>query len=200
MKELQIAIQYFAVGESGLYYYGYRFYHPTLMRWLNRDPIEEDGGLNLYGFCGNAPVLNYDKNGCAYFSYRSVDIPVLKKFGITINFDWMDNSNVAILHEQLFFEDGGVPANLGYFDDSTVRSDGSGIAYKPSHSKGWNDCIMRKAVAAVRPRPYSLLGDEDKGWVKYNCQDWAEEVRQAYYVIKAGGTYHPWGYIEIRAR
>ena len=27
--------------ETGLYYYGYRFYSPALMRWLNRDPIEE---------------------------------------------------------------------------------------------------------------------------------------------------------------
>lgn len=27
--------------------------HTTLMRWLNRDPIEEDGGINLYTFCGN---------------------------------------------------------------------------------------------------------------------------------------------------
>ncbi len=26
---------------TGLYYYGYRFYVPSLMRWLNRDPIEE---------------------------------------------------------------------------------------------------------------------------------------------------------------
>ena len=34
--------------ETGLYYYGYRFYSPALMRWLNRDPIEEQGGKNLY--------------------------------------------------------------------------------------------------------------------------------------------------------
>ena len=27
--------------ETGLYYYGYRFYSPALMRWLNRDPIED---------------------------------------------------------------------------------------------------------------------------------------------------------------
>ena len=46
--------------ESNLYYYGYRFYHPALMRWLNRDPIEEDGGENLYGFCGNNPISQYD--------------------------------------------------------------------------------------------------------------------------------------------
>ncbi len=36
--------------ETGLYYYGYRFYHPALMRWLTRDPIAEKGGVNLYVF------------------------------------------------------------------------------------------------------------------------------------------------------
>jgi len=30
-------------GNSGLYYYGYRFYDPNLQRWLNRDPIAELG-------------------------------------------------------------------------------------------------------------------------------------------------------------
>jgi hypothetical protein len=35
------------------------------MRWLNRDPIEEDGGLNLYGFCGNNAVYHVDYNGTA---------------------------------------------------------------------------------------------------------------------------------------
>ena len=49
--------------ETGLYYYGYRFYHPDLMRWLNRDPIEEEGGVNLYGFCGNNAINWYDVDG-----------------------------------------------------------------------------------------------------------------------------------------
>ena len=40
--------------ETGLYYYGCRFYSPDLMRWINRDPIEEAGGVNLYAFCGNS--------------------------------------------------------------------------------------------------------------------------------------------------
>ena len=44
--------------ETGLYYYGYRYYHPELGRWISRDPIGEDGGLNLYGFVGNK-VPNY---------------------------------------------------------------------------------------------------------------------------------------------
>jgi len=36
--------------ETGLYYYGHRYYNPSTGRWLSRDPIEEAGGLNLY--CG----------------------------------------------------------------------------------------------------------------------------------------------------
>ena len=46
--------------ETGLYYYGYRFFIPYLMRWLNRDPVAEEGGLNLYSFCLNAPSLSQD--------------------------------------------------------------------------------------------------------------------------------------------
>jgi RHS repeat-associated protein len=41
---------------AGLYYFGRRFYDPILQRWINRDPIEEQGGLNLYGFVGNDAV------------------------------------------------------------------------------------------------------------------------------------------------
>ena len=49
--------------ETGLYYYGYRFYHPTLMRWLNRDPMEESGGVNLYLTCNNNLICSYDLIG-----------------------------------------------------------------------------------------------------------------------------------------
>jgi len=46
--------EYMATGTS--YYYGYRFYHPNLQRWLNRDAIGEGVGINLYSFVGNNPV------------------------------------------------------------------------------------------------------------------------------------------------
>ncbi|MGN0845714.1 MAG: RHS repeat-associated core domain-containing protein, partial [Kiritimatiellia bacterium] len=49
--------------ETGLYYYGYRFYHPVLMRWLNRDPIEEEGGVNLYHFLYNNSFILFDPLG-----------------------------------------------------------------------------------------------------------------------------------------
>ena len=55
------------IPELGLYYYGYRFYSPRTGRWISRDPIQEDGGLNLYGFVGNDPVNAFDYLGMDYF-------------------------------------------------------------------------------------------------------------------------------------
>ena len=49
--------------ETGLVYYGFRYYSPELGRWINRDPIEERGGLNLYGMVGNDAVNLIDKFG-----------------------------------------------------------------------------------------------------------------------------------------
>ena len=58
--------------ETGLYYYGYRFYHPGLMRWLNRDPIGEEGGANLLIFCNNSLMASYDLYGCFAVEYYSL--------------------------------------------------------------------------------------------------------------------------------
>ena len=48
---------------SGTYYYGYRFYDPSLQRWLNSDPIGETGGLNLFCFVRNCAVSQRDPLG-----------------------------------------------------------------------------------------------------------------------------------------
>ena len=48
---------------GGLVYFGYRFYSPGMGRWLNRDPIREIGGLNIYGFVSNNPVSQLDRLG-----------------------------------------------------------------------------------------------------------------------------------------
>ncbi|GAA5484539.1 hypothetical protein Hsar01_03783 [Haloferula sargassicola] len=55
--------------ETGLYYYGYRYYHPYLGRWISRDPIGERGGLNLYGFVGNDGVNRWDYLGLDWAEY-----------------------------------------------------------------------------------------------------------------------------------
>ena len=55
--------------ETGFYYYGYRYYDPVTGRWINRDPIEEEGGFNLYGFVENNGVNRRDIMGLLVDTY-----------------------------------------------------------------------------------------------------------------------------------
>jgi RHS repeat-associated protein len=48
---------------SGLYHYGFRFYDPLTQRWLNRDPLGEWGGINLYRFADNDAANRVDPLG-----------------------------------------------------------------------------------------------------------------------------------------
>ncbi len=49
--------------ETDLVYYGYRYYSPSMGRWISRDPIEEEGGNNLHGFAQNDSVGRFDITG-----------------------------------------------------------------------------------------------------------------------------------------
>jgi len=54
---------YYAHGPSGLNLTVYRAYSPMLGRWINRDPVEEDGGVNLFEYCQNMPTRLTDPRG-----------------------------------------------------------------------------------------------------------------------------------------
>jgi RHS repeat-associated protein len=55
--------------ETGLIYYGYRYYSPELGRWVNRDPIGERGGFNLYVFVLNNSLAIVDPFGLKSSTY-----------------------------------------------------------------------------------------------------------------------------------
>ena len=57
--------------ETGLNYYGYRYLAVNQGRWLNRDPIGEAGGLNLYQFVRNSATRYLDPFGLKKAVYVS---------------------------------------------------------------------------------------------------------------------------------
>ena len=57
LNPLQFSTKYTDT-ETGLLYYGYRYYNSATGRWFSRDPIGERGGLNVYACICN-DTLNY---------------------------------------------------------------------------------------------------------------------------------------------
>ena len=49
--------------ESELYYVRNRTYSPALGRWIQRDPIGDAGGVNLYEYVGGRAILKKDPSG-----------------------------------------------------------------------------------------------------------------------------------------
>ena len=92
-------------------YYGYRYYDPLTGRWPSRDPIEERGGVNLYGFINNSPVAHIDVLGRDFFGDNDAN-------GTWDGFDWWQRGtdhNVKVVADVLEAPnvEGGVGASVG---------------------------------------------------------------------------------------
>ncbi|MGH7243395.1 MAG: RHS repeat domain-containing protein [Phycisphaerales bacterium] len=60
--KLQYSSKYFD-SESGLSYFGYRYYNAGTGKWMSRDPLEERSCANLFAFTGNHPQNSFDALG-----------------------------------------------------------------------------------------------------------------------------------------
>jgi len=68
-----------------LYYYGRRHYSPYYRSFISADPIEERGGLNLYGFCGNDPINRWDYLGLQNQLFLTFDDGPIRGTDILLN-------------------------------------------------------------------------------------------------------------------
>jgi RHS repeat-associated protein len=111
----------YADSESGLLYYGYRYYDSVTGRWVSRDPYKEKGGANLHAFLGNNGVNKIDKLGLFATEEEAVnaarDALGAKTFASRMK-------GVAQL-KQYFEHIVNFEQNLGvYFSDAMVHSNG----------------------------------------------------------------------------
>ena len=67
---------YYFDQETNLYYLKSRYYDPQAGRFINQDDInvaekykDVIGGLNLFAYCNNNPIMNTDENGQGWFDW-----------------------------------------------------------------------------------------------------------------------------------
>lgn len=63
--------------ETGMYYYGARYYLPCLGRWISCDPLGADDGLNFFQFVRCNPINKRDSAG-----FRTTESEFARKFEI----------------------------------------------------------------------------------------------------------------------
>jgi RHS repeat-associated protein len=66
---------YFRDEETGMVYYGYRYYNPELGRFICQVPIEETGGENLFAAVGNNHISRWDRLGLEWTITRDPEKP-----------------------------------------------------------------------------------------------------------------------------
>ena len=96
----------FREAETDCYNYGYRFYVPLLGRWINRDPIGEMGGVNLFSFAKNDGIGELDKYGLLLEWMPLIGtIEQLLRTWLWENYEGMEMSDYASCERERGFEE-----------------------------------------------------------------------------------------------
>ncbi len=186
--------------DTGFLQYLYRIYIPELDRWLNRDPIQEQGGINLYGYANNNPISYSDIMGlCPIFVQISVDTPPAN---ISASFNPADVQSV--LQSQL---SASVFNNLAPGDSVNVTVsvgakqpnelgwlNGNKYVYKHWVFWGETPTILGITIFAITPAPGETKINpnlivktfKDNGWGSPGTQFWVNML--AHEVIWLGAS------------
>lgn len=138
--------------ETSLYYYGYRYYDSVTGKWPSRDPIEEDGGPNLYAMVKNDPVNKFDLLGMVdlTFAYITrIETPKEKHRGFIFNGGIKTTQTVSVDPDkcEITFKNKSVGLTIRYDAAGAVKNTGkaSGSTIKQSAKKDPDDpciCIL----------------------------------------------------------
>lgn len=68
--------------ESGLYYYGARYYDPRISVWMSVDPMwDKYRSFTPYAYCGNSPIIYIDPDGMRRTKFGVTDKGDVRQIG-----------------------------------------------------------------------------------------------------------------------
>ena len=146
--------------ETGMYYYGARYYEPKLSLWMSANPLEEDyPNLSAYGYCHNNPIILYDPDGKGdYFTnsgiYLGYDkINDGKAYSVTGNFN-MNLSNAIKVYKGS--ERGISKSALLYYSPRSMSRDKNGNPTIPKwdFNKLKEICVARVRASYIKMYTY----------------------------------------------
>lgn len=154
---------FMATGGALLTYY--RVYDPTLGRWLSRDPIEEAGGVNLYGYVGGDPVNRIDPTGEYWVFVRKIAIVCGKQI-IKWSKNWVDDIAKSKRQKNRIPDKG---------DPNTIAENTAGTTRKKYGDDGWvqkewnkghgSDAPINEQLDHIhdhKPNPYNPTGQPER--------------------------------------
>jgi len=104
--------------ESGLVYYGMRYYSPTFGRWLSKDPSEERSAILLYAFVRNSPLARADTLGNTDYDteYTSGVMKTIREALDGESALPFGKQEVVIYAQMLYWFSGNIPEGWGIYD------------------------------------------------------------------------------------
>jgi len=169
--------------ETGLYYHRARYRSSTFGTWISKDPIGFEGGINVYGYVKNNPIVFLDPNGLWEVKH--------KKLGGTLGMGasaMYGSDDKSGRHWQLFYEDG---TNIGYFGDKEnkpdIKSDNVSKYSADPILQGSDDDLMKEAIKETTEywekqyeegqRYHHPIFDDER---KFDCQEFIWYAQRKY--------------------
>ena len=182
----------YADDETGLVYYNYRYYSPQLGRWTKRDPIEEQGGINIYGMCQNNVIGAVDSLGFGWLNdYIYEPMSKATKFAITLTqvtagipFSILSGDVVGLFIDfDPVFSDKGCEFLITVNGIFNTRSGAEELRKNVQATKRYKHINPQNTVAARNYTTYlgdfvQILGDE-LGTINYASVELASIIKKA---------------------
>jgi RHS repeat-associated protein len=143
----------------------YRAYDPELGRWINRDPIGERGGLNLYSYVGNSPVTLVDPLG--------LELLFPEGFDPKPTYDYLEKSPTAKRYLDWARSKDSPPIHVDLKDTIDEKTNQCHFGQEPHIS--WNPKMELVYGGGVKPISPAL--------------GFAHEVIHAYHLVKDPKSY-----------